>query len=114
MGQRYQTSLDILAGDTKDIATTIYPPTGGPYKGRKETLFFKSLLDKAQETLKASGSTEKAKLLDDINNELDSFRHEGYKTNRSDMSYRTPQIKATNKIRELTQKLAKGGLVERK
>jgi hypothetical protein len=113
LGQRYQTSLDLLAGDTRDIATTVYPTTGGPYKGRKETLFFKSLLDKAQETLKASGSTEKAKLLDDINNELDAFRHMGYKAERSDRSYRTPQIKATNKVRELTRKLAKGGLASR-
>jgi hypothetical protein len=113
LGQRYQTSLDFLAGDTKDIATTVYPTTGGPYKGRKETLFFKSLLDKAQETLKASGSTEKAKLLDDINNELDAFRHMGYKAERSDRSFRTPQIKATNKVRELTRKLAKGGLASR-
>jgi len=113
LGQRYQTSLDILAGDTKDIATTVYPTTGEPYKGRKETLFFKSLLDKAQETLKASGSTEKAKLLDDINNELDAFRSMGYRANREDMSYRTPQIKATNKVRELTRKLAKGGLAAR-
>lgn len=113
LGQRYQTSLDLLAGDTRDIATTVYPTTGGPYKGRKETLFFKSLLDKAQETLKASGSTEKAKLLDDINNELDAFRHMGYKAERSDRSFRTPQIKATNKVRELTRKLAKGGLASR-
>lgn len=113
LGQRYQTSLDFLAGDTRDIATTVYPTIGGPYKGRKETLFFKSLLDKAQETLKASGSTEKAKLLDDINNELDAFRHMGYKQERSDRSFRTPQIKATNKVRELTRKLAKGGLASR-
>ena len=113
LGQRYQTSLDLLAGDTRDIATTVYPTTGGPYKGRKETLFFKSLLDKAQETLKASGSTEKAKLLDDINNELDAFRHLGYKAERSDRSFRTPQIKATNNVRELTRKLAKGGLASR-
>ena len=114
LGQRYQTSLDFLAGDTRDVATTVYPTTGGPYKGRKETLFFKSLLDKAQETLKASGSTEKAKLLDDINNELDAFRHMGYKAERSDRSFRTPQIKATNKVRELTRKLVNGGLVARK
>jgi len=113
LGQRYQHSLDILAGDTKNIATTVYPPTGGPYKGRTETLFFKSLLDKAQETLKASGSTEKAKLLDDINNELEAFRQIGYKADRADRSYRTPQIKASNKVRELTRKLAKGGLASR-
>lgn len=114
LGQRYQHSLDILAGDTKNIATTVYPTTGGPYKGRMETLFFKSLLDKAQETLKASGSTEKAKLLDDINNELEAFRHIGYKSDRSERSFRTPQIKATNKVRELTRKLVNGGLVARK
>lgn len=114
LGQRYQTSLDILAGDTKDIATTVYPAEGASFKGKKETLFFKSLLDKAQETLKASGSTEKAKLLDDINNELDAFRSMGYRANREDMSYRTPQIKATNKVRELTRKLVNGGLVARK
>lgn len=113
LGQRYQYSLDVLAGETKDIASTVYPAGGGPFKGKKETLFFKSLLDKAQETLKASGSTEKAKLLDDINNELDAFRSMGYRANREDMSYREPQIKATNKVRELTRKLAKGGLASK-
>ena len=113
LGQRYQNSLDYLAADTGSISTTVYPSVGGPYKGRKETLFLKSLLDQAQETLKASGSKEKAKLLDDLNNELDVFRNPNYKVAREDTSFRTPQLKATNNIRELTRKFAEGGLASR-
>jgi hypothetical protein len=114
LGQRYQTAIDLAARETTMVPEKVVTSDGTKVKGREQPLFFKRLMDTAQETLKTSGAKEKARLLGQINNELDAFRSEGYRMDYENPAFRTPQIKATNKIRELTQKLAKGGLVERR
>jgi hypothetical protein len=114
LGQRYQTAIDLAARETTMVPETVVTSDGTKVKGREQPLFFKRLMDTAQETLKTSGAKEKSRLLGQINSELDAFRSEGYRQDYENPAFRTPQIKATNKIRELTQKLAKGGLVERR
>lgn len=114
LGQRYQTAIDLAARETTMVPETVVTSDGTKVMGKQQPLFFKRLLDTVEETLKASGAKEKSKLLGQINNELDAFRSEGYRMDYENPAFRTPQIKATNKIRELTQKLAKGGLVGRR
>ena len=114
LGQRYQTAIDLTARETAMVPEMVVTSDGTKVKGKQQPLFFKRLLESVEETLKASGAKEKSKLLGQINSELDAFRSEGYRKDYEDPAFRTPQIKATNKIRELTQKLAKGGLVKRR
>ena len=114
LGQRYQTAIDLAARETTMVPETVVTSEGTKVQGKQQPLFFKRLLETVEDTLKASGAKEKSKLLGQINNELDAFRSEGYRMDYENPAFRTPQIKATNKIRELTQKLAEGGLVGRR
>jgi len=114
LGQRYQTAIDLAARETTMVPEMVVTSDGTKVKGRDQPLFFKRLMDTAEETLKTSGAKEKSRLLGQINSELDAFRSEGYRMDYENPAFRTPQIKATNKIRELTQKLAEGGLVGRR
>lgn len=114
LGQRYQTAIDLAARETTMVPETVVTSEGTKVQGKQQPLFFKRLLETVEDTLKASGAKEKSKLLGQINNELDAFRSEGYRMDYENPAFRTQQIKATNKIRELTQKLAEGGLVGRR
>lgn len=91
MGQRYHnelTNLNILKGTNDSILTD-------------------ELLNTTSNILEKQGSKEKAMLLRSLGKELKVL-------GTSWASDAAGQVKNVNKIRELTQKLAKGGLVERR
>ena len=92
MGQRYHSelsnNLNILKGTDGSILT-------------------KNLLNTTSDVLEKQGSKEKAMLLRSLSKELKVL-------GESWASDAAGQVKNVNKIRELTQKLAKGGLVERR
>jgi hypothetical protein len=91
MGQRYHnelTNLNILKGTNDSILTD-------------------ELLSTTSNILEKQGSKEKAMLLRSLGKELKVL-------GTSWASDAAGQVKNVNKIRELTQKLAKGGLVERR
>jgi hypothetical protein len=91
MGQRYHqelTNLGVIRSEGGRIVTT------------------DSLLTTVSSILEKKGSKEKASLLRALKTELRVLEY-GFRTDPQQ------QVKSVNKVRELTQKLAKGGLVAR-
>ena len=91
MGQRYHQELTNL----------------GVIRGEKDVISTDSLLTTVSSILEKKGSKEKASLLRALKTELRVLEY-GFRTDPQQ------QVKSVNKVRELTQKLAKGGLVARK
>jgi hypothetical protein len=93
MGQRYHSelsnNLNILKGTDSSILT-------------------KNLLSTTSDILEKQGSKEKAMLLRSLSKELKVLGEESWASDAAG------QVKNVNNIRELTRKLAKGGLVERR
>lgn len=90
MGQRYHQELTNL----------------GVIKGEKDAISTDSLLTTVSSILEKKGSKEKASLLRALKTELRVLEY-GFRTDPQQ------QVKSVNKVRELTQKLAKGGLASR-
>jgi hypothetical protein len=90
MGQRYHQELTNL----------------GVIRGEKDVLSTDSMLKTVSTILEKQGSKEKASLLRSLRTEL-RVLEQGYRADSQ------KQVQSVNKVRELTQKFSKGGLVSR-
>jgi hypothetical protein len=91
MGQRYHQELTNL----------------GVIRGEKDVVSTDSMLKTVSTILEKQGSKEKASLLRSLRTEL-RVLEQGYRADSQ------KQVQSVNKVRELTRKFAKGGLVARK
>jgi hypothetical protein len=91
MGQRYHQELTNL----------------GVIRGEKDVVSTDSMLKTVSTILEKQGSKEKATLLRSLRTEL-RVLEQGYRADAQ------KQVQSVNKVRELTQKFAKGGLASRK
>jgi len=103
MGQRYHNELSNLDYIEKSGLSSFTTGKGAA----KNIILTKDLLTTTSNILEKQGSKEKAMLLRSLNKELKVLQ-EGWASDAAS------QVKSVNKVRELTQKLAKGGLVERR
>jgi len=103
-GQRYH---NFLRDVSEVIQAEEYPKTvaSGNLAGQRRRVYTGKLLENTAEVLKANGSTEKAKLLTDLNSELGKFKY------GNDLK---KQINAIDNVRNLTRKFNKGGLASRR
>jgi len=103
-GQRYH---NFLRDVSEVIQAEEYPKTvaSGNLAGQRRRVYTGKLLENTAEVLKANGSTEKAKLLTELNNELGKFKY------GNDLK---KQINAIDNVRNLTRKFNKGGLASRR
>ena len=103
-GQRYH---NFLRDVSEVIQAEDYPKTvaSGNLAGQRRRVYTGKLLENTAEVLKANGSTEKAKLLTDLNSELGKLKY------GNDLK---KQINAIDNVRNLTRKFNKGGLASRK